>query len=394
MRNYNAGIHKRRPTLIALTHLGLTKEEIAVALHCSKSTIMNDLRRIKRHDGAFVVPATNQHKRFSDVLHEYAELSGAIQPDQELLQILQDWPPIQALRTFLDGAVFHYFSLKKSGQTIPVGYKRLLKGVWHDPYLWDQGINSTEARDLAQSVFSLFLTEVAEADEMSFSPESARAHLLKILNTRTVRSDIVLHTDGQRLVAIVRDALTKIPANRAQALKMHFGIDGPPTLYKEIGQQFGGLTRARIGQYIKAGLANLQPFLPTQDVASCVWTFSSLFAEQRRLEEENQRMREENEKLRDQLRSVQQQAGSFSFSLESDPDVQRILDTPTAGLELSVRSMHCLEAANIQTVRELVQWKREELLKIKNLGRKSLNEILDVLAELHPRLYVGMHFSD
>lgn len=51
-------------------------------------------------------------------------------------------------------------------------------------------------------------------------------------------------------------------------------------------------------------------------------------------------------------------------------------------LELSVRSYNCLKNANIRTIRELVQKSEPEMLKTKNFGRKSLNEIKDILASM------------
>jgi DNA-directed RNA polymerase subunit alpha len=51
-------------------------------------------------------------------------------------------------------------------------------------------------------------------------------------------------------------------------------------------------------------------------------------------------------------------------------------------LELSVRSGNCLKNANIRTIRELVQKSEADLMKTKNFGRKSLNEIKAVLATL------------
>jgi len=49
-------------------------------------------------------------------------------------------------------------------------------------------------------------------------------------------------------------------------------------------------------------------------------------------------------------------------------------------LELSVRSYNCLKNANIQTIGELVQKSEAEMLKTKNFGRKSLNEIKEILS--------------
>jgi len=51
-------------------------------------------------------------------------------------------------------------------------------------------------------------------------------------------------------------------------------------------------------------------------------------------------------------------------------------------LELSVRSANCLQNANIRLIGELVQRSEAEMLKTKNFGRKSLNEIKDVLASM------------
>jgi DNA-directed RNA polymerase subunit alpha len=51
-------------------------------------------------------------------------------------------------------------------------------------------------------------------------------------------------------------------------------------------------------------------------------------------------------------------------------------------LELSVRSYNCLKNANIQTLGELVQKSESEMLKTKNFGRKSLNEIKEILTTM------------
>jgi len=57
-------------------------------------------------------------------------------------------------------------------------------------------------------------------------------------------------------------------------------------------------------------------------------------------------------------------------------------------LELSVRSFNCLKNANIKTIAELVQKTEPEMLKTKNFGRKSLNEIKEILGRMG--LYLGM----
>jgi DNA-directed RNA polymerase subunit alpha len=68
------------------------------------------------------------------------------------------------------------------------------------------------------------------------------------------------------------------------------------------------------------------------------------------------------------------------------------LDRSVEELELSVRSYNCLKNANITTIRELVQKTEPEMLKTKNFGRKSLNEIKEILATMG--LSLGMKFDE
>ena len=61
------------------------------------------------------------------------------------------------------------------------------------------------------------------------------------------------------------------------------------------------------------------------------------------------------------------------------PEIDPILLRPVDDLELTVRSANCLKAENIYYIGDLVQRTENELLKTPNLGRKSLNEIKEVL---------------
>ncbi len=68
------------------------------------------------------------------------------------------------------------------------------------------------------------------------------------------------------------------------------------------------------------------------------------------------------------------------------------LDRSVEELELSVRSYNCLKNANITTIRELVLKTEQDMLKTKNFGRKSLNEIKEILASMG--LSLGMKFDE
>jgi DNA-directed RNA polymerase subunit alpha len=63
-------------------------------------------------------------------------------------------------------------------------------------------------------------------------------------------------------------------------------------------------------------------------------------------------------------------------------------------LELSVRSYNCLKNANIQTIAELVQKTDSEMLRTRNFGRKSLNEIKEILENMELHLGVKLDAED
>jgi DNA-directed RNA polymerase subunit alpha len=77
---------------------------------------------------------------------------------------------------------------------------------------------------------------------------------------------------------------------------------------------------------------------------------------------------------------------------KSLPAYNEHLDKSVDELELSVRSYNCLKNSDIRTIRDLVQKTEPEMLKTKNFGRKSLNEIKDILTSMG--LGLGMKFDD
>lgn len=73
------------------------------------------------------------------------------------------------------------------------------------------------------------------------------------------------------------------------------------------------------------------------------------------------------------------------------PQLSEVLNRSVEELELSVRSYNCLKNASIQTIGDLVQKTEPEMLRTKNFGRKSLNEIKELLGGLG--LSFGMRFD-
>lgn len=88
--------------------------------------------------------------------------------------------------------------------------------------------------------------------------------------------------------------------------------------------------------------------------------------------------------------TMEAEAQPVEETKEVDAEVQRIRDLlsqPVDELDLSVRAHNCLKAANIKNIGDLVRREESEMLKFRNFGRKSLQELIQVLEER------GLHFG-
>ena len=74
---------------------------------------------------------------------------------------------------------------------------------------------------------------------------------------------------------------------------------------------------------------------------------------------------------------------------KEDNEKEKVLEMNIDELELSVRSFNCLKRAGINTVEELTNKTPEDMMKVRNLGRKSLEEVLNKLKELNLSLNNG-----
>ena len=81
--------------------------------------------------------------------------------------------------------------------------------------------------------------------------------------------------------------------------------------------------------------------------------------------------------------------GDKSTVVEKAPDDKdKMLEMTIEELDLSVRSFNCLKRANINTVEDLISKTEDEMMKVRNLGRKSLEEVINKLAMM------GLHLAD
>ena len=84
-------------------------------------------------------------------------------------------------------------------------------------------------------------------------------------------------------------------------------------------------------------------------------------------------------------------AEAFSTAImveKNEKDKEKVLEMTIEELDLSVRSFNCLKRAGINTVEDLTTKTEEEMMKVRNLGRKSLEEVINKLENL------GLSFSN
>jgi DNA-directed RNA polymerase subunit alpha len=89
--------------------------------------------------------------------------------------------------------------------------------------------------------------------------------------------------------------------------------------------------------------------------------------------------------------SLTDHADSVEIMVEKEEDKKdKVLEMTIEELDLSVRSYNCLKRAGINTVQELIMKSEEDMMKVRNLGKKSLEEVEQKLQALH----LGLKKSD
>jgi len=168
-----------------------------------------------------------------------------------------------------------------------------------------------------------------------------------------------------------------VPAEKEREKELPIGVIPIDAIFSPIQKVNYVVTNARVGQITDYDKLTLE-----------VWTDGSVFPEDavaysaKILKEQMTpfiNFEEEPEPVEDEEEEEEEKLNENLFRSVSE-------------LELSVRSANCLKNANITLIGELVQKTESEMLKTKNFGRKSLNEIKSILAEMG--LSLGMKLEN
>ena len=189
----------------------------------------------------------------------------------------------------------------------------------------------------------------------------------------TLNKDAVLHAE-----MIVKTGRGYVPAEKNVAGDQEIGVIFIDALFSPIRKVSYVVGNARVGQRTDYDKLTLEIWTNgTVNPQDALAFAAKIFKEQAtpfiNFEEEPEEEVEKEEK-------------------EVEEKVNENLFKPVSELELSVRSSNCLKNANIKYIYELVQKTESEMLKTKNFGRKSLNEIKRILEEMD--LQFGMELEN
>ena len=176
---------------------------------------------------------------------------------------------------------------------------------------------------------------------------------------------------------VVRTGKGYVPAENNKSANMPIGMIPMDAVFSSIQKVNYVVTNARVGQVTDYDKLTLEVWtdgsvLPEDAVAFAAKILKEQMNPFINFEEEPEPVEEEEDEEQEKLNEN--------------------LFRPVSDLELSVRSANCLQNAKIRLIGELVQKTDSEMLKTKNFGRKSLNEIKAILEEMG--LSLGMEIDD
>lgn len=188
----------------------------------------------------------------------------------------------------------------------------------------------------------------------------------------------IQYTGIQGTVALAF-ALGNLTDREQTVMTMRF-VDG--MTYEECGKHFG-VTRERIRQVEAKATRKLRGRKSIRELMQM--GIASYW--QKCIDEEAERVAQKViEGYRWALdREYEKKIEEKCHELEIDPETvlvkerKAVMNTPIENLDLSVRSYNCLHRANIKTIEELTSLSWEQLISIRNLGRKSAEEVCDKL---------------
>lgn len=159
--------------------------------------------------------------------------------------------------------------------------------------------------------------------------------------------------------------------------------------FEAIGDEFG-LTRERVRQIIEKAIRKLGSLEPYGDIVN---RCNELEAENKLIKATLKRQEAELAALRDKRDNASDEEKALGAMSETDRLVIEMLNKRLVDMNLTVRALNCLKAADLETFADLVQCNKVNLLKCRNFGKKSLGELDDLLEAVSTSIGVKFYFG-
>jgi len=244
---------------------------------------------------------------------------------------------------------------------------KVVNKIW-EKYL--QGLCSGKVTELPESVMDLRSTLLKELEEVD-------------------RNEIwPIWTD--EMSSVLQTAVDKLSENQKTVIQYYCGINSQkPLTLLEIGTLLE-VSRERIHQIEMEAIRNLRRSSEVVSLNLQMCPFSELAPGRQKDAEEIDRLQKELEKAGEKIDWLSARVIDTDEAIECgyEEELNKNLFKPIEDLDLSIRSANCLQNAGIEYIYQLVEKTELEMIKTKNFGRKSLNEIKEILAEMN--LNLGM----
>lgn len=361
----------RWPIAAELLALGLSADRVALAIGWSDGTIAKDAQTM----GGMVKFFPNRPRKDGDVYaavwsywwsKSYEKFEAAMA--DAVKQNLEQFLGLSQIEMYFRGLCHAQDDLNLPQVKAPVGYLRLIEAA-----AAIRVIRKPNSMYLDRGLFH----EVLGTMSAPHSMVEVLDHLTTCMSARLDRGLTIFAgpDDFQaRIDAWLADEEKCSPVER-EVLTLRFGIDGTPGMEQsEIGMRMER-TRERIRQIEVKALRKFRHNLRGL-INECDELAAMVRAGRDDLREKYAESANEAARLREELGEAKQRFPEGWPEEVGSMDVT-VLEKRIDELDISVRSANCLENSGIESVGQLVQCTPEGLLKTRNFGRKSLNEIRD-----------------
>ncbi len=378
-----------------LFNLGMTVQDVATALGLDSSSVYNDFNQLGGRD-AFPIPDldSKSHSERRDIVYSLAFKMYAkivMTPIDQVVERVTHDGLIEALAAYLDIKYLHGIAegvwSANRPRMFPVdseeyqGYRELLRAVFGARRSDLLRFLYHKKKMNGEGLFELYVKDVSRGKKpptrTNFSDSFA------LWAAEGFDHDVCMRFT-EASIRLIESTFSTISPKEEKVIRMTFGIGCEKLTLKACGQELA-CNKERIRQIQAKALRKLRHPHRSRKLSWVTMNPENL-ADGFLAEMAEQHARLELPPNAPNAPSVEKQMDARNMTLGG------VLEKSVEELELSVRTYYCLKNGNIQTVRELVQLSEAEFLRIRNTGRKSLNELKEVLSSLG-RLRFGMKFD-